>query len=84
MRRTQITLTEAQYARLRAEAGRTGHSLAELIRRALDERYASITDTERLRLLDTSFGGWAEHDESGPEPVERPPSGTLQRLHRTF
>lgn len=84
MRRTQIMLTEAQHAALRDEAGRTGQSLAELIRRALDARYASISDAERLRLLDTGFGAWAERDETGSEPVERTPSGTLQRLHRTF
>jgi hypothetical protein len=37
--RTQIVLTDAQYDRLRAESARTGLALAELVRRAVDERY---------------------------------------------
>ncbi len=80
MRRTQITLTEAQHALLRDESARTGHSLAELIRRALDARYAEPSDTERLQLFDTAFGAWADHEESGADYVERIRSGTARRL----
>lgn len=82
MHRTQITLTDAQYARLRDESTRTGQSLAELIRQALDERYQALSEAERLRLLDSAFGGWAEREETGAEYVERVRSGTRRRLSR--
>ncbi|MYH49009.1 MAG: ribbon-helix-helix protein, CopG family [Gammaproteobacteria bacterium] len=38
--RTQITLTDEQYARLREEARRSGHGLAELVRRAVERSWA--------------------------------------------
>lgn len=81
MRRTQIMLTESQYATLRDEAARTGHSLAELIRRTLDERYDAPSRVERLRLLDAAFGAWAGRDETGAAYVERVRSGTVRRLY---
>ena len=82
MHRTQITLTDAQYARLRDESQRTGQSLAELIRRALDEHYAPLSDAERLRLLDSAFGAWVERDETGAQYVERVRTGTRRRVSR--
>jgi hypothetical protein len=83
MHRTQIMLTDAQYARLRDESARSGHSLAELIRRALDERYEDVSQAERLRLLDSAFGAWAHRGESGAEFVERVRTGTARRLRAT-
>jgi hypothetical protein len=83
MHRTQITLTDAQYARLREESAGSGRSLAELVRRALDERYDSVSKLERLRLLDSAFGGWADRDEGGAEFVERVRSGSARRLRST-
>jgi hypothetical protein len=80
MHRTQITLTDAQYARLRDESARSGHSLAELIRRALDDRYETVSRADRLRLLDGAFGGWSDREEIGAEFVERVRSGTARRL----
>lgn len=80
MHRTQITLTDAQYVRLRDESASSGRSLAELIRRALDERYEAVSKTDRLRLLDSAFGAWAHRDESGVDFVERVRSGTARRL----
>jgi Ribbon-helix-helix protein, copG family len=82
MRRTQISLTDEQYERLRDESARTGLSLAELIRRTLDERYGSVSDAERLRLLGSAFGAWSGRDETGAEYVERIRSGTRRRLRR--
>jgi hypothetical protein len=82
MRRTQITLTDAQYARLRDESARTGMSLAGLIRQALDERYQPLSDAERLQLLDSAFGAWGEREETGAEYVERVRSGTRRRLRQ--
>ncbi len=83
MHRTQITLTDSQYARLRDESARSGHSLAELVRRALDERYEDVSQAERLRLLDSAFGAWAHRGESGAEFVERVRTGTARRLRST-
>ena len=57
----QITLDDRQYERLRREAERTGASLAELIRRALDARYgADLTLEEKLRILDETAGALGE------------------------
>jgi hypothetical protein len=78
--RTQITLTDALYARLREESARSGRSLAELIRRALDERYGEVSQVDRLRLLDAAFGAWSDREESGAEFVERVRTGTARRL----
>lgn len=75
-------LTDAQYSRLRDECARTGISLAELIRRALDQQYEPLSDADRLRLLESAFGAWAEREEEGAEYVERIRSGTSRRLSR--
>jgi len=83
MHRTQITLTDSQYARLRDESARSGRSLAELVRRALDERYDVVSKADRLRLLDSAFGAWKHRGESGAEFVERVRSGTARRLSST-
>jgi 23S rRNA U2552 (ribose-2'-O)-methylase RlmE/FtsJ len=83
MHRTQITLTDAQYARLREESARSGRSLAELIRRALDEHYEAMSNGDRLLLLDSAFGGWRRREEDGAAFVERVRSGTARRLHST-
>jgi hypothetical protein len=59
--RMQITLDARQYARLREEADRTGASIAELIRRAVDRAYGSeLTVDEKLRLLDATAGALRE------------------------
>lgn len=80
MHRTQVMLTEAQYLRLQEESARTGCSLAELIRRALNERYGSISVRERLHMMDAAFGGWGERVEGGEQLVDRlRSSGAPQR-----
>ncbi len=83
VRRTQILLTEDQYARLRDEAARTGSSVAALIRSAVEDRYGGLSDAERLQLFDGAFGAWAERPETGAEYVERIRSGTSRRLGET-
>lgn len=80
MHRTQISLTDAQYERLRSESASSGHSLAELIRRALDERYGTVSGADRLKLMDSAFGGWIDHEEDGAAFVERVRTGTARRL----
>ncbi len=80
MHRTQIMLTDAQYTRLREESAQSGRSLAELVRQALDARYEPVPKADRLRLLDSAFGGWRGRSEDGGEFVERVRTGTARRL----
>jgi hypothetical protein len=57
----QITLDDRQYERLRREAERTGASLAELIRRAVDRSYgADLSLEEKRRLLQETAGALGE------------------------
>ena len=56
-RRTQVTLTERQHAFLRDESLRTGLSMAELMRRALDHTYRPHS-RPRLRGFEVSMGLW--------------------------
>jgi hypothetical protein len=60
-RRTQITLTDRQHAFLREEASRTGLSLAELVRRAIDGVYRPH-DRPRFRGVELSVGLWRRPD----------------------
>jgi hypothetical protein len=69
-RRTQITLSDAQYDLLKRESERTGTSLAELVRRAVDRVYGR----RRARGVDgfeASFGIWRDRDFDGAEYVSR-------------
>jgi hypothetical protein len=50
-------LTDRQHAFLRDEAARTGLSLAELVRRAVDATYRPHT-RPRLRGFEVSVGLW--------------------------
>ena len=53
----QITLDDRQYERLRQEAERTGASIAELVRRAVDRTYgAERTLEDKLRAIELSAG----------------------------
>ena len=57
----QITLDDRQYERLRREAERTGASIAELIRRAVDRSYgADLSLEEKRRLLQETAGALGE------------------------
>ncbi len=78
--RTQITLADEQYERLRAESARTGLGLAELVRRALERTYGSSRPEATLAALDSSFGGWRDHDVDGSGYVENLRRGLAARL----
>ncbi|MEX2229693.1 MAG: ribbon-helix-helix protein, CopG family [Dehalococcoidia bacterium] len=79
--RTQITLTEAQYERLRGESQRSGRSIAAIVRRAIDEQLGGGRDTgATLADLDASFGTWADRDENGAAYVDRMRRGLARRL----
>jgi hypothetical protein len=73
-------LTSEQYALLKEESSRTGRSLAEIVRGALDERSTGLSNCERLTLLESAFGAWEAREESGAAFVERVRSGTTRRL----
>ncbi|WP_116271413.1 ribbon-helix-helix protein, CopG family [Pseudofrankia sp. BMG5.37] len=47
--RTQITLADDQYARLRAESRRSGLGLAKLVRRAIDHTYGTARPDQQRR-----------------------------------
>lgn len=74
--RTQITLTEEQYARLLALSRTTGLSLSELIRRALDRTYSEGT----AGSLAGSYGAWRGRRFDGEAYVERLRRGLTRRL----
>ena len=78
--RTQITLADEQYERLKAESRRTGLRLAELVRRALDSAYGSTRPEATLRALDASFGSWADRPDDGETYVERMRRGMAHRI----
>jgi hypothetical protein len=56
-----VTLTDGQYEFLHREAARTGLSVAELVRRALDETYAP-EERPRLGGFDIGVGIWRRPD----------------------
>ncbi len=62
-RRTQITLTDRQHAFLRDESTRTGLSLAELVRRAVDSTYRPYA-RPRIGGYELSVGFWRRPDEA--------------------
>jgi hypothetical protein len=71
-RRTQVTLTDRQHAFLRHEAFRTGLSMAELVRRAVDTTFRPHV-RPKLRGLEVSLGVWSRPDAAvvGRRPPRR-------------
>ena len=78
--RTQITLTDEQYARLREESRRSGRGLAELVRRAVDHSYGTSPAEEVLDALDESFASWTDRDFDGASYVDGLRRGMSRRL----
>jgi hypothetical protein len=60
-KRTQITLTERQHALLLDEAFRSGLSMAELVRRAVDSVYRPYRRPS-VRGVEVSLGVWRRPD----------------------
>jgi len=60
-RRTQITLTDRQHALLLDEAFRSGLSMAELVRRAVDSAYRPYLRPS-VRGVEVSLGVWRRPD----------------------
>lgn len=82
--RTQIILADEQYERLREESRRSGLSLGELIRQAVDHMYGATHPTDVLRALDASFGSWTDRDEDGQAYVERLRRGMAARMANQY
>lgn len=77
--RTQITLTDEQYASLKLRSQRTGATLAELVRRAVNVTYGSDDGLDE-QALDESFGVWRDRDFDGAAYVEELRPGLGRRL----
>lgn len=77
--RTQITLADEQYERLRRESARTGLGLAELVRRAIDARYGTSGAQATLAALEESFGTWPDSGD-GAEYVDDLRPGMASRV----
>ena len=60
-RKTQLTLTDRQHAHLLGESIRTGLSMAELIRRAIDSVYRP-EQRPRIPGYELSLGIWKRPD----------------------
>ena len=72
MERTQIYLSRAQAAALDREARRTGTTRSHLIREAIEARYGTDQDQERIkRALRATAGLWKDRAETGEAYVER-------------
>ena len=84
MERTQIYLSREQAARLDRAAKRTGSTRSHLIREAIEARYGTAKDPERIeRVLRTTAGVWRDRVETGEHYVERIRTGRrLQELFR--
>lgn len=80
--RTQITLTDAQYIRLKHESDRTGVGLAELVRRALAVAYGDSARADTTQVLEATFGAWQDRAIDGETYVERVRPGMAHRLAR--
>ena len=78
--RTQITLSDEEYARLKRESERTGLALAELVRQALHQTYGAVDADVRERAIQESFGAWARPGETGEGYVEALRRGLARRL----
>ncbi|HZS25349.1 MAG TPA: hypothetical protein VFA30_10230 [Gaiellaceae bacterium] len=60
-RKTQLTLTDRQHLFLTTEAYRTGLSMAELVRRAVDQVYRPEAKP-RVQGVEVSLGIWKRPD----------------------
>lgn len=61
MIRTQISLEEGQKRRLDREAERTGRSLSDLIREAVDASFPDAADPDvAAALIKSALGAWAD------------------------
>jgi metal-responsive CopG/Arc/MetJ family transcriptional regulator len=80
MERTQIYLSREQAAALDREAKKTGTTRSHLIREAIEARYGTGKDRDRIqRVLRATAGIWRDRTETGEEYVERLRTGRRWR-----
>jgi hypothetical protein len=89
MHRTQILLEDEQYELLKLEAARTGKSIGELVRTAVQDKYGAESDEDYRRRLKKAIresAGSAHGDDfdglSGEEYVEKVRRGWSERTER--
>lgn len=78
--RTQITLSELQYSRLKLDAKRQKRSLADLVRSAVNKTYGYPADDDGFEAaVDACSGMWAGQiaDSDQYSAKTRPPRPTL-------
>lgn len=82
MLRTQISLTEGLKRLLDQESARTGRSMSQLIREAVQSHLGPSRSVEDdVAAIDAAFGAWQDRELDGAAQVERLRSG--RRLHRS-
>ncbi|MDQ1359076.1 MAG: hypothetical protein QOF20_1190 [Acidimicrobiaceae bacterium] len=71
--RLQVTIDDEQYAWLRRRSAESGASIAELVRRSVEEsaRGSASASETRLAALRASTGAWKDRQEDGAAFVER-------------
>lgn len=81
--RTQIYISREQASALDREAKRTGTTRSHLIREAIEARYGSDRDSQRIDdALRATAGLWRDRTETGAKYVERIRTGKrLRELH---
>jgi hypothetical protein len=75
-RRTQMTITDEQHARLQTLSEETGLSMSELVRQALERAYGG----RGTEALEAAFGIWRGRRFTGEQYVERLRTGLGHRL----
>jgi predicted DNA-binding protein len=69
MLRTQISLTEEQRRALDTESTRTGKSMSELVRHAVDATYLGDQDRRAdVEAIEAAAGGWSQR--TGDDAVD--------------
>jgi hypothetical protein len=88
MHRTQILLEEEQYELLRKESARTGKSIGELVRTAVDDKYKDAERRRRLRQAFRDAAGTADPEDfdglSGEEYVAKIRRQWTERVDRMW
>jgi Ribbon-helix-helix protein, copG family len=83
--RLQITLDDDQYESLTAESERTGASMAELVRQAVEARLGLESTEQRAakfrRALGTAAGTWHDRTEDGLAYQRRIRAPLADRVH---
>lgn len=77
-------LTEAQYFVLKQEAERSGRSIADLVRSAVDEVF-DVSQERLKKALQESRGAWSDRDDIGDgaeyvEGIRQPLGDRLREL----